>query len=86
MSKYDSKDIWEKYKYSDFSILGEPYFDVDFNQVFYLTDTGRKWDGFKVSVRDKVNSKNTKSFSKTDEIIGAANAEIYLIKLCSPFT
>lgn len=74
MSKYDSKDIWEKYKYSDFSILGEPYFDVDFNQVFYLTDTGRKWDGFKVSVRDKVNSKYTKSFSKTDEIIRAANA------------
>lgn len=74
LSKYDSKDMWEKYKYSDFSIIGEPYFDVNFNQVFYLTDTGRKWDGDKVSVRDKVNSKYSESFSKTDEIIKAANA------------
>ena len=38
----------------DYGIIGEPYFDIDFNEVFYLTDTGRKWDGDKVSVRDKV--------------------------------
>ena len=29
-------------------------FDVDFSQLFYLTDTGRCWDGYKVSVRDKI--------------------------------
>ena len=29
-------------------------FDIDFNKTFYLTDTGRRWDGWKVSVRDKV--------------------------------
>ncbi|SRR6056297_1780203 len=29
-------------------------FDVDYNKVFYITDTGRRWDGWKVSVRDKV--------------------------------
>ena len=28
--------------------------DLDFSQVFYLTDTGRCWDGYKVSVRDKI--------------------------------
>ena len=28
--------------------------DVDFDEVFYLTDTGRRWDGSSVSVRDKV--------------------------------
>jgi hypothetical protein len=27
---------------------------VDFSKVFYLTDTGRRWDGFSVSVRDRV--------------------------------
>ena len=32
----------------------EPYLDSDFSHVFYLTDTGRRWDGFKVSVRDKI--------------------------------
>ena len=32
----------------------EPYLDVDFDEVFYLTDTGKQWDGWKVSVRDKM--------------------------------
>ena len=53
-SKYDSRDLWKSNKYQDFGIIGEPYFDVDFSKVFYLTDTGRRWDGFNVSVRDKV--------------------------------
>ena len=53
-SKYDSRDLWKHFHYQDFGIVGEPYFDVDFSKVFYLTDTGRRWDGFNVSVRDKV--------------------------------
>ena len=53
-SKFDGKDLWKLYDYHDFRIIGEPYFDVDFSKVFYLTDTGRCWDGFNVSVRDKV--------------------------------
>lgn len=53
-SPYDSKYIWKKYCYKDVSIIGEPYFDTDFSQVFYITDTGRRWDGYKVSVRDKI--------------------------------
>lgn len=56
-SKFDNKDIWKKYRYQDFGFIGEPYFDLDFNKVYYLTDTGRMWDGFKVSVRDKVQSR-----------------------------
>jgi hypothetical protein len=28
-------------------------FDIDFSKLLYLTDTGRRWDGEKVSVRDK---------------------------------
>lgn len=53
-SQYDSKDLWKHYNYKDLGILGEPYFDTDFGDVFYLTDTGRCWDGYKVSVRDKI--------------------------------
>jgi len=54
LSEWDNRLIWEKYNYRDFGIIGEPYFDVDFGEVFYLTDTGRRWDGDEVSVRDKV--------------------------------
>lgn len=74
MSKYDSKDLWKTYNYRDFGIIGEPYFDVDFKKVFYLTDTGRKWDGHKVSVRDRVDSGFDLRFHRTDEIIAAAKS------------
>ena len=53
-SPYDSKDIWKKYDYKTLGIESEPYLDTDFSKVFYLTDTGRRWDGYKVSVRDKI--------------------------------
>lgn len=53
-SPYDSKDIWQKYDYHSLGIESEPYLDTDFSQTFYLTDTGRRWDGYKVSVRDKI--------------------------------
>ncbi len=54
MSRWDGRELWQKYNYKDCGIVGEPYFDVDFSSVFYLTDTGRCWDGYKVSVRDKI--------------------------------
>jgi hypothetical protein len=53
-SKHDNRTLWEKYDYRQLDIIGEPYFDIDFNKVFYLTDTGRRWNGNKVSIRDKV--------------------------------
>lgn len=53
-SPYDSRDIWKKYDYHKLGIIAEPYLDTDFSRCFYLTDTGRRWDGYKVSVRDKV--------------------------------
>ena len=54
MSKFDNKQIWDKINYRDYGIIGEPYYDVDFSVFGYLTDTGRSWNGEKVSVRDKV--------------------------------
>lgn len=56
MSRWDSRLLWKYYDYKEFGIIGEPYFDVDFDEVLYLTDTGRRWDGEKVSVRDKAQS------------------------------
>ncbi len=53
-SPYDSKDIWKTYDYKQLGIIGEPYLTTDFSKMLYLTDTGRRWDGYKVSVRDKI--------------------------------
>lgn len=54
MSRWDSRLLWKYYDYHDFGIAGEPYFDIDFEKVLYLTDTGRRWDGDSFNVRDKV--------------------------------
>ena len=52
MSRFDSKDMWRVYDYKKLGLIGEPQFDVDWNDMFYLTDTGRSWNG--VNRRDKV--------------------------------
>lgn len=73
-SRFDNRDLWKYYNYHDVGIIGEPYFDVDFEDVFYITDTGRCWDGDKFSVRDKVKSSFTQSYHSTTDIIRAAQA------------
>ena len=76
MSKYDNKHLWKRYDYRNLGLIGEPYFDIDFNNVFYLTDTGRRWDGWRVSVRDKVPQQKDwiregKIYHNTSDIITA---------------
>ncbi len=71
-----SINITSEFVHRDYGIIGEPYFDVNFDDVFYLTDTGRRWDGWKVSVRDKVPQqeqwkKDGLIYHKTKDIITA---------------
>ena len=81
-SPYDSKDIWKKYDYRTVGINYEPYLDTDFSQMFYLTDTGRRWDGYKVSVRDRIPKYQEEwtaqglVFHSTDDVICAAKGGV----------
>jgi len=59
MSSFDNREIWKKYDYKKLGILAEPYFDINFNELFYITDTGRRWDGHLYNVRDKATKENT---------------------------
>ena len=61
MSRWDSRLLWKYYDYHDFGIIGEPYFDIDFNEVLYLTDTGRRWDGDSFNIRDKAEGRRQKA-------------------------
>lgn len=80
-SKIDNRSLWKYYDYRDFGLIGEPYFDIDFTKVFYLTDTGRCWDGDKFSVRDKVDAHFNVSYHSTNEIIHAANLKTLPLQL-----
>jgi hypothetical protein len=77
-SKWDNRDLWNNYSYRDFGIIAEPYFDLDFTNVLYLTDTGRKWNGERSSVRDKVFQENfaglKECLKNSDNILAAASA------------
>ena len=68
-SKYDNRLLWKDHQLSDYDLVGEPYLSVDFNQVFYITDTGYAWDGGKYAVRDIVESGFGLKFHTTQEIV-----------------
>ena len=78
-SRWNSQDIWSQYDIHALGIDYEPMMDTDFNKTLYLTDTGRRWDGYLVSVRDKVPGhqerweKEGLVFHNTDDIIHAIN-------------
>ncbi len=73
VSRWDNRSIWEHYDYHDFGIIGEPYIDMNFNEILYLTDTGRKWNGTDVSVRDKVSSVHKYCIEKTSDMVAAVS-------------
>ncbi len=84
-SKWNSQDIWNQYDIHALGIEDEPMLDTDFSTTLYLTDTGRRWDGYKVSVRDKVPEYQERwereglMFHTTDDIIKALNTPTHPI-------
>ena len=72
-SKYDNRLLWKNRKLSDFGLVGEPYLSVDFNKIYYLTDTGYAWDGGKYATRDIVESGFDLKFHTTQQIVECIN-------------
>ncbi len=69
LSKHDNRSLWDKYDYHDAGIIGEPYFDLEFTKVFYITDTGRKWNQDESSIRDKVQTPFQFQIRNTEHLI-----------------
>ena len=68
LSKHDNKNLWKHYSYEDFDILAELYLDTDFNQLLYLTDTGRSWNS-PFNIRDRVSSSYKHNIRSTAQLI-----------------
>jgi len=69
-SEYDNKDVWKEFSYKQHGIIAEPYLDFNFDDLYYLTDTGRMWDGKKFSIRDEISTtKKWPQFHSTEDII-----------------
>ncbi|MBN1250645.1 MAG: hypothetical protein JXR51_14975 [Bacteroidales bacterium] len=69
MSKWDNRLIWQQFDYKDFGIIAEPYFDIDFNKLFYITDASRAWNNEEVTLRDKVDTNYNYQINSTLDII-----------------
>ncbi|MRR21553.1 hypothetical protein EG830_01055 [bacterium] len=61
LSSIDSRLMWKYFDYRELGVVAEPYMDLSFEDMLYLTDTGRRWDGSSISVRDKAGSLGNKS-------------------------
>jgi hypothetical protein len=83
-SKWDNRDIWNTYNYRDFGVVGEPYFDLLNNEsalvenLVYLTDTARMWDGDKYNVRDKLMKKQ--DLNSDSKLSGKGNKQEESVK------
>jgi len=83
LSRIDNREIWSAYNYRDYGIQFEPYYDVDYTDVYYLTDTGRKWNNQSANVRDRLlatsgktllNDRIDPGIRSTQDIISASKA------------
>ena len=68
-NRIDNRSIWDKYDYKKDGIIAEPYFDVNYDEVFYITDTGRAWNKKSVIVRDKVETSYNIPVKSIDHMI-----------------
>jgi hypothetical protein len=73
-SKYDNRDLWKKYDYRTLGITAEPYFDVNYTIIFYLTDTGRRWNNVSSNIRDKVPSGYNIQIQNTVQLISLVDS------------
>ncbi len=69
LSKWDNKSIWHHFDYKNFGIIADTSFDVDYNNVFYISDNGRAWNRTSVSVRDKVDTRFNIPIRSTNHLI-----------------
>lgn len=68
LSKWINKDLWSRYDFKEFGIIGEAYLSIDYENVMYLTDTGRAWNS-QSSVKDVVKQSYNRNIKSTDDII-----------------
>ena len=83
LSRYDNRDLWKRYDFGEFGLVGEAYLSMAGKGLRYLTDTGRNWGG-KHSVRDAMPGAGgiPPSVATTDDLarwVGSAGEEgLYL--------
>lgn len=74
-TKWVNVDLWNKYDFKDYGIIGEAYISLDFSKIVYLSDSGRSWDSTKYKFRDTISVKSNLNIRNTDDIIRIIKSE-----------
>ena len=79
LSKFNNLDIWDVLNLSDEGLLGDAFLTINYQEIFYFTDTGRSWSG--INLRDmppnavrNTEIKTTKEL--TDFLISSTNRKV----------
>ena len=69
--KWDSRDLWNRYDFRDYGVIGDAYLSINFNEVVYFSDSNRSWADIKHRLKDFVEGDdNCKEIIKnTDDLI-----------------
>ncbi len=70
LSRFNNSLLWQKYNYKDYGLIAEPSYDLDYNEVFYITDASRAWNNYNISIRDKVKSRFNYRIKSIYDILG----------------
>lgn len=68
-SPYNNLDLWKRYDFRKFGLIGEPYLSLDYNRFSYFSDTGRTWDANRYNLRDRVQTISSRSLNTTNDLI-----------------
>lgn len=72
---WESKNLWKKYDFKKYCIIGEVYLSINYSEVAYLSDTNRTWVDTSYRLKDYVekNDENGSGINikikNTDELI-----------------
>jgi len=78
---WESKDLWKKYDFKKYGIIGEVYLSIDYSEVMYLSDTNRTWKDTSYRLKDRVGENHEKStgvvIENTDGLIKKVKSETF---------
>jgi hypothetical protein len=69
LTKWDNRDLWKRYDFREFGLVGEAYLSFDAAAVTYFSDTGRTW-----SERHKVKDRLPRA--RDDDTNGSERAQV----------
>lgn len=68
-SKFDNRWLWNKFDYKKEGIIGEPYLDIDYSDILYLSDSGGSWSDYGQRSRDIISQAVIFQINDTNELI-----------------